>query len=495
VLLSELLDRAELAPATVLHPPGRAGDVEVSDVTNDTRQVAPGALYVCIPGRTVDGHALAGAAVDAGAVALVVDHALDAGVPQVVVADPRAAMAPLAARLWGDPSRHLAVVGVTGTNGKTTVTQVLGRVLERLGRRTAVLGTLDGPRTTPESSDLQRWLAARRAESVDTVCMEVSSHGLAHGRVDEVRFDVGVFTNLSRDHLDEHGDMEAYFAAKARLFEAGRTAEGLVCRDDPYGARLLAGEGPGVPLDLAPLHGYGLGEVSDVDLSVRGSRFTWRGEAVRTSLIGRFNVQNAVAVAGVAERLGHHAGDIATALADAGPVAGRFQPVAGPAGSPAVVVDYAHTPAALEVAITTARELAPEARVVLVFGCGGDRDAGKRPLMGEVAAREADVTVVTSDNPRSEDPGAIIDAIVGGWSDTPARRGELLVEPDRSAAIGLAVGLAGPGDVVVVAGKGHERTQVVGDDVRPFDDVEVAAAALAATVAPYGGRPPGGTTP
>ena len=253
MLLSELLDRAELRSATVVRPPGRAGvdgrDVDVADVTNDTRQVGAGSLYVCIRGRTVDGHLLAGDAVAAGAVGLVVGHVVDAAVPQVVVGDPRAAMAPLAARLWGDPSRHLVVVGVTGTNGKTTVTQVLGRVLDRLGRRTAVLGTLDGPRTTPESSDLQRWLAARLAEGVDTVCMEVSSHGLAHNRVDEIDFDVGVFTNLSRDHLDEHGDMETYFEAKAKLFESRRTELGVVCRDDPYGARLLTGHGRECPPD------------------------------------------------------------------------------------------------------------------------------------------------------------------------------------------------------------------------------------------------------
>jgi UDP-N-acetylmuramoyl-L-alanyl-D-glutamate--2,6-diaminopimelate ligase len=428
----------------------------------------------------VDGHLLAPAAVAAGAVALVVDHPLAVAVPQVVVGDPRAAMATLAARRWGDPSRSLTVVGVTGTNGKTTVTQVLAQVLARLGRSTAVLGTLDGPRTTPESSDLQRWLAGRRDDGTDTVCMEVSSHGLAHGRVDEVCFDVGVFTNLSRDHLDEHGDMETYFAAKASLFGADRTALGVVCRDDPYGARLLAAEGPGLPARLAPLRAYGSGDAGEVALSAAGSRFRWGGEQVRTGLIGRFNVQNAVAVATVAVELGHPVADVATALSEASVVTGRFQPVPAPAGAPAVVVDYAHTPAALEVAVATARELAPGGgRVLVVFGCGGDRDQGKRPLMGEVAARTADITVVTSDNPRSEPPGRIIDEIVAGWRQV-GRPGEALrVEPDRRTAIALAVDLAGTDDVVVVAGKGHERTQVIGDQVVPFDDAAVAATVLA----------------
>jgi UDP-N-acetylmuramoyl-L-alanyl-D-glutamate--2,6-diaminopimelate ligase len=301
--------------------------------------------------------------------------------------------------------------------------------------------------------------------------MEVSSHGLEQGRVDATRFAVGVFTNLSLDHLDYHGTMEAYFAAKARLFTPALSRTAVVCTDDDWGRRLLADvERAG---DV-PVHAYGLADASDVCLTPAGSTFTWRGRRVELALAGRFNVRNALGAARVGEVLGIDAAVIARGLSSAAPVPGRFETV--DAGQPfTVVVDYSHKPDALDQALRTARELvAGDGELAVVFGCGGDRDVAKRPLMGEVAARLADQVVVTSDNPRSEDPLAIIAAIRDGIpADAPVQ-----VEPDRGRAIALAVGAAPPGGVVLVAGKGHETTQVIGADVLPFDDRVVAREAL-----------------
>jgi UDP-N-acetylmuramoyl-L-alanyl-D-glutamate--2,6-diaminopimelate ligase len=437
--------------------------VEVTAVTHDSRAVVPGTLFCCVPGERADGHDFAPEAVERGAVALLCARPLGLGVPEVRVADVRAAMGPAAAAVHGHPSGAMAVVGVTGTNGKTTTTWLLRAVLEAAAWPTGLIGTLSGSRTTPEAPDLQTRLAELRDEGKRAVAMEVSSHALALHRVDGTRFAVAVFTNLGRDHLDFHESLEDYFAAKARLFApelAGRAVVGL---DDAHG-RLLR--------DAAriPMVGYSLAEVEDLELGPRSSTGRWRGHPFVVPLGGAFNVRNALAAATAALDLGVDEATIVAGLAAAPPVPGRFEAVALEAPFTAVV-DYAHTPDALEALLAAARSVTRGGRLLVVFGCGGDRDRTKRPAMGEVAARLADVVVVTSDNPRSEDPTAIAAAVREG----AAGPASVTTELDRRAAIATALAEARPGDVVVVAGKGHETTQDAGGSAVPFDDVAVVA--------------------
>jgi UDP-N-acetylmuramoyl-L-alanyl-D-glutamate--2,6-diaminopimelate ligase len=440
----------------------RRGDasVDVTGVTHDSRQVGPGSLFCCVPGRVTDGHDHAPGAVAAGAVALLCERPLDLPVAQVVVADARATMGPVAAAFHGHPSASMDVVGVTGTNGKTTTTFLLQAILEAAGRPTGVIGTLSGARTTPEAPELQARLAELRDEGRRAVAMEVSSHALALDRVAGTRFRVAVFTNLSRDHLDFHETMEDYFAAKARLFEPRYADVAVVNADDPRG-RLLA--------DAAsvPTRTYSLHDVEGLELGATTSTGTWRGHRLVVPLGGSFNVANALAALGAAVELGVDEATAVAGLAGAAQVPGRFEVVT--TDQPfQVVVDYAHTPDGVEQVLKAARAVAA-GRVLVVLGAGGDRDWDKRPMMGEAAARHADVVVVTSDNPRSEDPEVIAAAVAAG----AAGHRDVRVELDRRAAIELAVHDARPGDVVVVAGKGHETTQTIGDRVLPFDDREV----------------------
>ena len=454
-LLAEL-PGAERAPGS-----GDAG-VELSGVSHDSRAVAPGDLFCCVRGEHADGHDHAPAAVAAGAAALLCERPLDLAVPQVVVPDVRLAMGPASAAVHGHPSQALAVVGVTGTNGKTTTVHLLRSVLAAAGRRAEVIGTLTGARTTPEAPELQRLLAGFVADGVDAVAMEVSSHALALHRVDGTRYRVAVFTNLSAEHLDFHASMEEYFQAKARLFTPELADAAVVNVDDPRGRLLLDAA-------VVPTRGYSVGDVEGLEVGRAASRFRWRGVDVTVPLGGRFNVSNALAAAEAAITLGIEPAAVAAGLAAAGPVPGRFEAVEE--GQPfGVVVDYAHTPDGLEHVLETARELVGAGRVLVVFGCGGDRDTAKRPLMGEVAARLADRVVLTSDNPRSEDPAAIISQVRSGIADDTT----LAVEPDRRRAIALALEEARPGDLVVIAGKGHEAYQQVGEERRPFDDRAVA---------------------
>ncbi len=458
--------------------------VPVSQLAFDARVVAPGTVFFCVPGFTRDGHDFAGQAVGRGAAALVVERPLDdpalAGVPQILVADVRAAMAPAAAALHGDPTSRLVTTGITGTNGKTTSAYLLRALLEAGGHRTGLLGTVSSvvggveeptQRTTPEAIDLQRTFAAMEAAG-DTHCvMEVSSHALELRRADAIHWAVALFTNLSQDHLDFHPDMESYFAAKRRLFEA---AEGpaVVNVDDPHGRRLAAElERAGTIVTVGLQEGAAV-RATDVSFGLSGSDFTLDGARLHAPLPGRFNVVNVLGAIAAARVLGVSDATIAAALPEAGRVPGRFEPV--DEGQPfAVLVDYAHTPDGLENVLRAARELARAGRVIAVLGAGGDRDRGKRPLMGAVAAALADVAIVTSDNPRSEDPEAIVaEVLAGAGPGTTA-----LV--DRREAIRHAVGAARPGDVVVIAGKGHEQGQELAHGRKePFDDVAVARDAL-----------------
>ncbi len=372
----------------------------------------------------------------------------------------------------GIPPAALHTVGITGTNGKTTTTYLLRSILEKAGWPTGVVGTLDGARTTPESPHLQRALARIRDEGIVAAVIEVTSHALVQHRVDGIRFDVAVFTNLSRDHLDYHETLEAYFAAKARLFTPERARFAVVNRDDEFGRRLL---------DRAeiPTVSYSLDDVRDLELGLAEASFRLGKRSVRLNLGGEFNVSNALAAAGAARALGVEPDAIVEGLARLGGIPGRFEAIEG-AGGVVAIVDYAHTPAGLEGLLTAVRadrdalDVPDTPGVIVVFGCGGDRDRGKRPVMGEVASRLADVVVLTTDNPRSEDPKTIIEEIRAGMSG-PA---QLVVEPNRRTAIAGALRAARPGDVVVVAGKGHETTQQFADVTLPFDDREVVRAEL-----------------
>ncbi|HSL95998.1 MAG TPA: UDP-N-acetylmuramoyl-L-alanyl-D-glutamate--2,6-diaminopimelate ligase [Thermoleophilia bacterium] len=476
---------------------------EITALAYHTRDVGDGTLFLCVRGFSHDGHDHAAEAVHRGAVALVCERRLPEAVPQLLVSSTRAAMPRLAARFYDDPSRRLDVVGVTGTNGKTTTAHLLATMFEACGRRSGVLGTVsnrvggeDEPvvLTTPESLDLQALLARMVAAGDEACVMEVSSHALALGRTAGVRYAAVVFTNLSRDHLDFHPDFEAYYAAKRKLFlsdgvappgtlavvnvsgEWGRRLASE-CRA-PYGERLwtCAVE------DGAGVSGAGTTDVRavDVELGADGTAFTLVAprvgldRRVELRLAARFNVENALVAATTALALGLPADDALCGLSAAEGVPGRFEAVR--AGQPfAVLVDYSHTPDSLENALHAARSIAA-GRLLVVFGCGGDRDRGKRPLMGGIAARLADRTYVTSDNPRSEDPEAIITEILAGVPQD--RRGTTAVEPDRRRAIELAVAEARAGDVVLIAGKGHEQGQTFAARKLPFDDRLVAAEAL-----------------
>jgi UDP-N-acetylmuramoyl-L-alanyl-D-glutamate--2,6-diaminopimelate ligase len=446
-----------------------AAAVVVSDVHHDSREVTKGSLFACLVGARHDGHDHATDAVERGAVALLVERPLEIAVPQIVVKDTRAAMAHAAISVHGEPATRLLMVGITGTNGKTTVAQLLGQVLSATGHDVEVIGTLSGPRTTPESTDLQRGLARAVAEGRTAVVMEVSSHALVLERVSGVRFDLAVFTNLGRDHLDLHGTTEEYFRAKARLFATGACERALVNADDLHGRLLLDGA-------AVPTQAFGHEEAAEVELGVTSLSFMWRGLGVELPMGGAVNLLNAIAVLDAAVLLGVSEEQAAAALGRCSPVPGRFEPVvsADPT-APLVVVDYAHTPDALERLIEGAREAAPEARCTVVIGCGGERDREKRPEMGR-AALAADRVVLTSDNPRGERPEAILSDMLSGMSES--ERADVLVEVDREAAIRRAILDAGPGEMVLIAGKGHETTQDSADGTRHFDDREIARTAL-----------------
>jgi len=470
------------------------GEVLVTGITHDSRAVLPGDIYLARPGERAHGIDYVADAIAAGASAVLTDPAsvpaaLAAGAGAVVeVPDPRAAAGPAAAWVYGDPARDLDVIGVTGTNGKTTTAYLLDGGLRAGGRRTGLIGTVEtrigddvvpSARTTPEATDLQALFAVMRERSVDAVAMEVSSHALALDRVAGTTFAVAAFTNLSQDHLDFHADMEDYFAAKARLFTPGYTARAVVAVDDEWGRRLAAD----APVDVTSV-GAAPADWVRVEESVTttGGHATLRApdgtnHDVDVSLPGRFNVRNA-ALAYVALVLaGIEPSAARTGIASVTSIPGRMERV--DAGQPYLaLVDYAHTPAAVTTLLAEARALSGDGRVIVVLGCGGDRDRGKRPLMGAAAARGADVAVLTNDNPRSEDPLAILAAMEDG-ARSAGGTAEVVVEPDRRRAIALAVGKSSAGDVLVVAGKGHEQGQEQDGVVTPFDDRLVLREALA----------------
>jgi|HubBroStandDraft_2_1064218.scaffolds.fasta_scaffold45656_2 UDP-N-acetylmuramoyl-L-alanyl-D-glutamate--2,6-diaminopimelate ligase len=517
---------------------GGAGEPEITALAYDSRLVRPGTLFFCVPGFQSDGHDFAAQAVASGAAALVVERPLSLGVAEIVVESARAAMAPIAACFYGDPSSELRVVGITGTNGKTTTAFLVRALLEAGGQQCGLLGTVKSVvggvehevlRTTPEAIDLQADFRAM-FDGGDRACaMEVSSHALELGRAEAIHFAAAIFTNLTRDHLDFHDTMEDYFQAKRRLFAAGPGVS-VVNVGDPYGRRLAGEIEGGVTFAVDEPADY---SAMRLRCDIAGCRFALRTPAgereVALGLAGRFNVANALGAFAAAHALGGDHDTLVAALESPVRVPGRFERV-DEGQDFAVLVDYAHTPDSLENVLRAARELVTGAaertyrddanrdgagrddagrddarcddagrdgeRVVCVFGAGGDRDRGKRPLMGEVAARLADVVFVTSDNPRSEQPERIVAEIMRGAEQVarPERALPVRAVVDRGAAIAAAIAAARPGDVVVIAGKGHEQGQeLAGGRKLPFDDVMVARQVLRSSgVRVSEGRPAGG---
>jgi UDP-N-acetylmuramoyl-L-alanyl-D-glutamate--2,6-diaminopimelate ligase len=467
--------------------PGAAA-VDIAGLAYDNRLVGPRDLFFCVRGFTSDGHEFAPDAVQRGAAALVVDHMLDIDIPQVVVDDVRRAMPPIAAAFYGNPTQTLDLAGITGTNGKTTTAYLIRALLEADGRQTGLLGTVKSviggrelpvQRTTPEAIDLQRSFR-EMLDGGDAACvMEVSSHALELGRVDSSSFAVGVFTNLTQDHLDFHPTMEDYFQAKRRLFTEIGARHAVLNLDDPYGLRLATDPEVDSAITFALDHPGATYRADELHTGLGGSRFRLHSPdgvaELRSPLRGRFNVSNVIGAFAAARALGVPFDRAVSAVERAGQVPGRFETV-DEGQQFAVLVDYAHTPDSLENVLSAARDLS-DGRLHVVFGCGGDRDRKKRPLMGEIAARIADRVFVTSDNPRSENPEAIIAEILTGI-DRPVEH-----DVDRRAAIFAAVADAHDGDVVVIAGKGHEQGQeFAGGEKIPFDDVSVAREALRQTL-------------
>jgi len=462
-------------------------------VTHDSRRVTPGTVFVALRGLNVDGAEFAPQAIASGAAAIVSERAAAApvDVPWIELADARLALAHLAAEFCGHPSREMQVVGITGTNGKTTTGYLVSAILEAAGFKCGLMGTVtyrlgdrsfDATRTTPEAPDVQGFMREMVASGCGACVMEVSSHALSLRRVDGIRFAAGVFTNLTRDHLDFHTGMDDYFAAKRRLFEMlPDDSPAVINADDPRGASL-------VDLVRRPVT-YGITRPADVSpgslsYSLDGLQFDIRSPRgpvrVRSKLVGRPNVYNILAAVAATTELGMPIAAVEEGLEHLAGVPGRFEVASGPLDDVTVVVDYAHTDDALRNLLETARPMATR-RLITVFGAGGDRDRTKRPLMGMVAARLSDVVVITSDNPRSEDPNRIIDEVKrGADSETRQSGAEVLIRPERREAILHAIGMAEPGDVVLVAGKGHEKYQEIAGRTFPFDDIGVAREALEA---------------
>lgn len=470
-------------------------NVQVQDLAYNASSVTPGSCFAALCGAKADGHDFIGEALSRGAVAVLSEKMVDlGGVTNIVAVNSRQAFALMSAAFFGDPSKSISLVGATGTNGKTTITYLLEAILRMAGKNPGVIGTVAyrfsgisevASNTTPESYDLQRLLSRMHREGVDSCAIEVSSHALVQERVTGCHFDAAIFTNLSQDHLDFHNDMESYFAAKVLLFERLLAESGkpgafaAINADDPYGMKIAE-------CCPVPCMSFGFGKEADIKgrnllldskgLSLR-IESQWGSFDCRSGLRGRFNAQNILAAAGVALRQGIAPEVVAQAIGGVDVVPGRFEPVANNRGILAIV-DYAHTPDALERVLAHAREFAGMGvgRVITVFGCGGDRDHGKRPLMGRAAASLSDIAIITNDNPRTEDPMAIIDEIMRGVKGVshPLRndRGYEVI-PDRREAIARSVDLAREGDVIVVAGKGHEDYQIIGTRRIHFDDREV----------------------
>ena len=484
MLLGQLLDRAGLTDKASQWQ--QYSDLEIRGLSYDSRRVETGDLFIAVAGREADGHSHLEEALGAGAVAAVVEHTMDADLPQVMVPDTRHGMGMLASAFYDNPSDRLFMVGVTGTNGKTTTAHLIRHLLKSRKMSAGLIGTIkymvgeevrDAPFTTPESLDIQYHLSDMIAAGESAAVMEVSSHALALGRIEGTAFDLAAFTNLGRDHLDFHRTMDDYLAAKKTLFTHYRKngAPAVINIDDPVGARLAEEiEGPVVTVGITR---YAEITATQIEVGPRGLRFElgYGGERtqIESPLLGAFNIQNLLVAAAAGFHLGLPVSETVGALSEVGVIEGRMERLEG-LEDVEVVLDYAHKPEALRVALQTCRDIAG-GNVIVVFGCGGDRDRGKRPLMGRIAALGADMVIVTNDNPRTENSDRIIDEIVAGM---PAEA-SYTIEPDRRVAISLALSESAPGDLILIAGKGHEQYQIIGNDRIPFDEREVIAEAIA----------------
>lgn len=475
--LRELLEGMEVISQTI------SPDTEITHVCVDSRATQKGSLFVAVPGNRCDGGHYARQAVDRGAVCVVCQSELPPDLPWVKVRDARLALSQLACRWYGHPSRQLTMLGVTGTNGKTTVTYLLRHILQRTGMKTGLIGTvqnivgeqtLPAQRTTPDALQIQQLLSAMTKNGCSHAVMEVSSHALDQHRAEGIDFAVGIFTNLTEDHLDYHGTMGCYCDAKAKLFQMSRM--GVCNADDPWTERLLAGAS--CPSVYYGIHNPAEVWAEDIFLHSRSVDFTVCTARTRTpvhlGVPGRFSVYNALGAIAACGELGIPPEECAAALATFPGVAGRMEVVPTPGKPYTLLIDYAHTPDALENVLKTVRGFAQN-RVIAVFGCGGDRERGKRPLMGHIAGKLADLTIITSDNPRTEEPMAIIRDILPGIA---GAEDKYIVEPDRRGAIALAMGRAAAGDVIVLCGKGHETYQEIGDKTIPMDEREIVRSLL-----------------
>ena len=458
--LGDILDDFTLDVAT--------GGLEITHVDIDSRDCVPGSLFFAMPGATTDGARFASDAVGRGALCVVASAPVQVAAPVVVVPSTQlgALCAHASAAVVGHPETKTRLVAVTGTNGKTSVTTIVADLARALSWNGASIGTLTNERTTPAAPELFRTLASLvegfdPAQQHSVVAMEVSSHAMSQHRVDGLEFTVAAFTNLSHEHLDYHGTMEEYFVVKSRLFTSEHSQRAVIWDDDPYGERLAASTS-------LPVTRVSRGDASDVVTTLKGTTFFWRRHLVNSALLGDYNVDNALIAMTIMSVLGAEDAAIAAAMGEVSSISGRFDVVRG--SDVTVIVDYAHTPEGLRRLLEDVRVMMPEGRVITVFGCGGDRDRAKRPEMGLVASTYSDMTVVTSDNPRSESPESIIDAIMSGV----VSGANVVRDVDRRSAIARALEAAAPGDVVVVAGKGHETTQTIGALVVPFDDRVVA---------------------
>lgn len=458
-------------------------DVEVNELRYNSRKVEKGDVFCCVVGTFTDGHNYAAQAIEAGAAALVVERKLDVDIPQVLVKNTRVAMAEMAAAYYGHPADEMVMVGITGTNGKTSTSYMLKSIAERMGKKVGLIGTIrnmigdiiiDTERTTPESVDLQRMLRQMKDENVDVVIMEVSSHSLDQSRVHGISYDVGCFTNLTQDHLDYHKTFENYFAAKKKLFTQSKKA--VLNIDDPYAVEI------GEELDI-PVLTVGIREkaditASEIDITTRGVQFDFNYRNVTSRfnvpIPGLFSVFNAMSAAGIAISLGWTLDSIKYGLEHMVSVSGRLEPLPTGKNEFTVLLDYAHTPDALENLLKTVRGFAT-GRVVTLFGCGGDRDHAKRPIMGEIAGRFSDFAIVTSDNPRSEDPMSIIEAVEDGVKKSGC---EYIIVENRRDAIEYALKNAKKNDVIILAGKGHENYQEINGGKHHFDEKEIVAEIL-----------------
>lgn len=458
-------------------------DVEVNELRYNSRKVEKGDVFCCVVGTFADGHKYAAQAVEAGAAALVVERQLDLDVPQVLVENTRIAMAEMAAAYYGNPADEMVMIGITGTNGKTSTSYMLKSIAERMGKKVGLIGTIrnmigdiiiDTERTTPESVDLQRILRQMKDENVDVVIMEVSSHSLDQKRVHGISYDVGCFTNLTQDHLDYHKTFENYFAAKKLMF--AQCEKAVINLDDSYAADMVAGVD--IPMLTVGVREQADVTASEIDITTRGVQFDFNYRNVTSRfnvpIPGLFSVFNAMSAAGIALTLGWTLDSIKYGLEHMVSVSGRLEPLPTGKNEFTVLLDYAHTPDALENLLKTVRGFAT-GRVVTLFGCGGDRDHAKRPIMGEIAGRFSDFAIVTSDNPRSEDPMEIIANVEDGVKKSGC---EYVVIENRRDAIEYALKNANKNDVIILAGKGHENYQEINGGKQPFDEKEIVAEIL-----------------